>query len=85
MTSHSEIIALRARIAELEARLDFLYRRLGYEYAPDALSREAEVVQLIREGRSIEAIKAYRAVYRVGLAEAKQAVDALQARLEGGQ
>jgi LSD1 subclass zinc finger protein len=38
-----------------------------------------EIRQLARGGKMIEAIKRYRALYNVGLAEAKSAVEALMA------
>ncbi|HVM71582.1 MAG TPA: hypothetical protein VMT91_07460 [Anaerolineales bacterium] len=38
-----------------------------------------EIRQLARSGKMIEAIKRYRAIYNVGLAEAKSAVEALVA------
>jgi tRNA(Ile2) C34 agmatinyltransferase TiaS len=38
-----------------------------------------EIRQLAQAGKMIEAIKRYRAIYNVGLAEAKGAVEALQA------
>ena len=37
-----------------------------------------EIRQLARSGKLIEAIKRYRAIYNVGLAEAKGAVEALR-------
>ena len=38
-----------------------------------------EIRQLARSGKMIEAIKRYRAIYNVGLAEAKSDIEALQA------
>ena len=47
---------------------------------PAALSPALEEIrQLARSGKMIEAIKRYRAIYNVGLAEAKSDVEALQA------
>jgi len=33
MSTETELIALRARVAELEDRLQYLYKRLNIEYA----------------------------------------------------
>ena len=45
---------------------------------PAAITPELEEIrQLARSGKMIEAIKRYRAIYNVGLAEAKSAVEAL--------
>ena len=41
----------------------------------------ARVVDILKKGTKIEAIKIYREIYNCGLAEAKQAVDAIEARL----
>lgn len=75
--------SLLARIAELERRVDWLYRASGYggatagapAPAPGVLF--AEVQDLVRQGRKIEAIKVYRERMGVGLREAKDAVERL--------
>jgi len=77
MPSESEILALKARIDELESRLKFIYRRLNIEYA-DPNSDPAlspQVQDALRRGNKIEAIKIYRESTGVGLAEAKQVID----------
>ncbi len=45
--------------------------------APATSSEEAELVELVRSGRKIEAVKLYRERHGVGLKEAKDAVEAL--------
>jgi len=47
----------------------------------DQATRLAEVVQLLRAGQKIEAIKLYRQISGVGLKEAKEAVEAMEAGL----
>jgi ribosomal protein L7/L12 len=42
-----------------------------------------EVERLLAAGRKIEAVKVYRQAHQTGLKEAKQAVDAIEARLGG--
>jgi ribosomal protein L7/L12 len=49
--------------------------------AADVSADDARVVELMREGKKIEAIKVYRECHGVGLAEAKAAVETLA---EGG-
>ncbi|MCB0330025.1 MAG: ribosomal protein L7/L12 [Bdellovibrionales bacterium] len=39
---------------------------------------EADILTFIEAGRKIDAIKAYREVHRVGLKEAKEAVEAME-------
>jgi ribosomal protein L7/L12 len=77
MVTEADILLLKSRINELEDRLKFLYRRLNIEYTdPNADPVLAPQVQdALRRGNKIEAIKIYRELTGVGLAEAKQAVD----------
>ena len=77
MVTEAEIQLLRSRVSELEDRLNFLYRRLNIEYAdPDSNPALSPQIQdALRRGNKIEAIKIYRELTGVGLAEAKQAID----------
>ena len=77
MVTETEIQLLRSRVYELEDRLKFIYRRLNIEYA-DPNSDPAlspQVQEALRRGNKIEAIKIYRELTGVGLAEAKQVID----------
>jgi len=77
MVNETDIIALKARIEELEERLKFIYRRLNIEYmdpnSDPILS--PQIQEALRRGNKIEAIKIYRELTGVGLAEAKQVID----------
>ena len=77
MVNETDIIALKARIEELEERLKFIYRRLNIEYMdPNSDPVLAPQIQeALRRGNKIEAIKIYREMTGVGLAEAKQVID----------
>ncbi|RPI92711.1 MAG: hypothetical protein EHM40_12200 [Chloroflexi bacterium] len=83
MPTEAEFLALQSRVSELEDRLQFLYRRLGIDYADPgsdpALSSQFQ--DALRRGNKIEAIKIYRESTGVGLAEAKRAVDEIEVRL----
>lgn len=77
MVTETDIIALKARINELEDRLKFLYRHLNIEFLDnnsDPVS-SPQIQTALREGNKIAAIKIYREMTGVGLAEAKQAID----------
>jgi ribosomal protein L7/L12 len=77
MVTEADILLLKSRISELEDRLKFLYRRMNVEYA-DPNSDPALTPQIqdaLRRGNKIEAIKIYRELTGVGLAEAKQAIE----------
>lgn len=82
MTVETDIIALKARTAELEDRVKFLYKFLRIEFAFDPSAANARIMDAIRTGNKVEAIKTYREVFDVGLAEAKLAIDALESALK---
>ncbi|MEU2395277.1 hypothetical protein [Streptomyces sp. NPDC007369] len=67
--------ALERRAERLERRLGLVLDHLGIE-EPEPAGLEG-VRALLREGRTIEAIKAYRAATGADLAEAKRAVEEL--------
>lgn len=77
MVTETEVQLLRSRINELEDRLKFLYERLNIEYADPNSDpiRSPGIQEALRRGNKIEAIKIYRELTGVGLAEAKQAID----------
>ena len=77
MVTEADILLLKSRINELEDRLNFLYRRLNIEYAdPNSNPTLSPQIQdALRRGNKIEAIKFYRELTGVGLAEAKDAID----------
>ena len=78
------------RIAELERKVSELYERLGQaepaspgtssgfsEPASVAAAEDPRLIELVTAGKEIQAIKLYREITGVGLAEAKDAVDGL--------
>jgi len=87
--SNEDILDHGRRIADLERKVAELYKRLGqaepdfsggFTFASDqpasvTASEDPRVVTLAQSGRQIEAIKLYRELTGVGLAEAKDAVD----------
>ena len=83
MITEADIQLLKSRINELEDRLNFLYRRLNIEYTdPNSdPTLSPQIREALRRGNKIEAIKIYRELTGVGLAEAKQAIDSLESRL----
>ncbi|GAA0453357.1 hypothetical protein GCM10010361_16810 [Streptomyces olivaceiscleroticus] len=64
---------LERRLRETERRLDLL---LAHHGIADDRPELAEIDDLIRRDRKIEAIKRYRELTGAGLAEAKEAVEA---------
>jgi ribosomal protein L7/L12 len=84
MVTEAEMQLLRSRINELEDRLNFLYRRLNIEYADPSSDPviSPQIQDALRRGNKIEAIKIYRELTGVGLAEAKQAIDRAEQSLK---
>lgn len=77
MPTEAEFLLLQSRVRELEDKLQFLYSRLNIDYA-DPTSDPAlapQVQEALRRGNKIEAIKIYRELTGVGLAEAKQVIE----------
>ena len=83
MVTEADIQLLRSRINELEDRLKFLYDKLNISFADPNSDPilSPQIQEALRRGNKIEAIKIYRELTGVGLAEAKQAVDNLESRL----
>jgi ribosomal protein L7/L12 len=76
-----EFAQLSERVATLERAVEFLLAQGGSQPQSPVGSPPliyADVVELKRQGKVIEAIKAYRLKTNAGLAEAKQFVDNLK-------
>ena len=66
-----------ALIARVDAKLDLLLKHAGLTYDPyEKVS--ASVMEAVKAGRKIEAIKRYRKETNVGLADAKEYVEGVQ-------
>ncbi|MFJ3882966.1 hypothetical protein ACIPW5_36645 [Streptomyces sp. NPDC090077] len=76
-TLNLKVRALEDKADRLERRLGLVLEHFGIE-EPEPAGMD-EVRALVREGRTVSAIKVYRQITGAGLAEAKRAVDALEA------
>ena len=65
------------RIARLETKIDLLLAHAGLTYEPFKGVPEA-VVEALKDGRKILAIKRYREATGTGLKEAKDFIDSLE-------
>lgn len=83
MPTEAEFLLLQSRVSELEDKLQFLYRRLNIDYVDPNVdpARSPQIQDALRRGNKIEAIKIYRELTGVGLAEAKQVIDGIESRL----
>lgn len=66
-----------ADVSQLNAKLDLLLKQSGLEFDPFE-NVSPDVVAALRSGNKIEAIKLHRAATGVGLAEAKEFVEAIE-------
>lgn len=75
----AEFAELTNRVSTLERAVAFLLAQVGTNYHDSPPTSEyPEVLELKRQGKIIDAIKAYRLKTNTGLAEAKSYVDNLK-------
>ena len=76
MFSDTHIADLRARVARLERLCDHLLNHLNIRFE-ETEAVDPHVLNLVREGRKVEAIQALRAKSDISLPEAKAVIDKL--------
>ncbi len=74
-----QVFKLSQRVATLERQVEFLMKHLGVSYdgAPDA-GVSPEIMELVRRGDKLRAIRAFREETGVGLREAKEFIESLE-------
>jgi ribosomal protein L7/L12 len=76
-----QIEILRSRVSRLEAEVEFLYKHMRITFSENSSpDDDPQVIEALRKQNVIEAIKRYRELTNVGLAEAKDAVEELRRR-----
>ena len=77
-----EIALLRQRIVRLEAQVEYLYKHLGIHMMAEGEipSDDPRVIEALKKNNLLEAIKIYREITGLGLAEAKSAVEEIKKR-----
>ena len=82
MANIADTTELSRRILLLEGKVAFLYNHLGVIFEPEAAAGDdAKVIEQIKKGNMMEAIKAYRESHDVSFPDAKQAVEDMIQRL----
>ena len=77
-----EIAVLRGRISKLEAEVRFLYNHLGVTFVPETVpTDDVEIVEYLKKGDVMGAIRAHRSIHGSDLAQAKAAVDDIRSRV----
>jgi len=81
---NERIAALGARVVELEDKVAFLLLHEPTPYVAVSLdekaANEAAVVELLRKGKSMDALRLYREKHPVSLDEAKKALEELRSK-----
>lgn len=73
-----DVLALRGKVAKLERTVAFLLEKLELTYEDNpAINVSAAVMNLVKQGNTMAAIQQYRQETGAGLAEAKQAIEAI--------
>lgn len=75
LSVYNKISAMEARIKAMQVSYDHIAQEVGLPRHPV----QDEVLQLVREGKKVAAVKKAREVLGLSLVEAKQYVDALEA------
>jgi ribosomal protein L7/L12 len=82
MVSEQDLGKLRERVIKLEGQVAFLYKHLGVTFVPEsALEDDPRIIEHLKKGNMIEAIKVHREINNSSLTEAKQAVEEIMGRL----
>lgn len=82
MVSDEHFARLQARVIQLEAQVAFLYKHLGATFVPESrLGDDPRIIEQLKKGNMIEAIKVHRELNNSSLVEAKQAVEEMKGRL----
>ncbi len=79
---HEQLSRIAQAVARLERKTDFILKQLNLEYVDNPDSgippQFAEVYALLRQGKKLQAIQAYRSKTGAGLNEAKAAVEKME-------
>ena len=83
MSSNEEDYArLRDRVTHLEGEVAFLYRHLGVTFVPEARpDDDPAIIEQLKAGKMLQAITVYRGIHKVGVDEARSAVEEIKGRL----
>jgi ribosomal protein L7/L12 len=74
-----EVFELRKRVEKLERQVAVLFNHLRLEYHEEPTTGVSpKILDLVRKGRKIQAIKLYREETGVGLREAKLFIESLE-------
>ena len=81
MVTDAEWQRLRDHVYKLQAQVDFLYQHLGVTFVPDTTMDDPRIVEKLKKGDLLGAIKIHRELFNSDLATAQEAVLTMKGRL----
>ena len=79
MSLDREVLELRQQVGKLGRQIAFLLDHLGLEYHEEPnVDVSPEILDLVRRGKTMEAINQFRRETGFGLKEAKEFIDSLE-------
>jgi ribosomal protein L7/L12 len=82
MITEQELTTLRNRVVHIEGQVAFLYKHLGITFIPESGPEDdPRIIDQLKKGNLLGAIKVYRELHNTGLDEARLAVEEIQGRL----
>ncbi len=81
MITDSEWQRLRDRVYRLQAQVDFLYQHLGISFNPDTTLDDPRIVEQLKKGDILGAMRVHRQLYNSDAQTAQEAVLEIKGRL----
>jgi len=82
MVSDQDFSKMRDRVIQLEGQIRFLYKHLGVEFvAESAPQDDPKIIEALKKGNLLEAIKVYRTIHNVDYETGKAGVEEIKGRL----
>jgi hypothetical protein len=81
MITDAEWQRLRDRTYKLQAQVDFLYQHLGLTFTPDTSLDDPRIVEQLKKGNILAAMKIHRELFNSDVGTAQEAVLEIKGRL----
>ncbi len=81
MVTDQEWQRLRDRVYKMQAQLDFLYQHLGITYVPETVADDPRIVEALKKGDILGAMKVHRQLFNSDVETAREAVLEIKGKL----
>ncbi len=81
-TARAQVAALKRRVETLEQHIRMIYERVGMDTSGlfhEQAQIDPELAEMLRAGRTVQAIKVYSQIHGVDLMTAKNAIERMHA------